>query len=75
MVIHVTGEILEYWQGMTNAFALRKKMKRQRRNTGDTEAGQRVAFSASGVGGNAKIGIRFYGKGSSKLEVNTGVFI
>ena len=60
---------------MTNAFALRKKMKRQRRDTGDTEAGQWVAFSASGVGGKAKIGIRFYGKESSKLEVSTGVFI
>ena len=50
-------------------------MKRQRRDTGDTEVGQRVAFFASGVGGNAKIGIRFYGKESSKLEVITGVFI
>ena len=49
---------------MTNAFVLRKRQKR------DTEVGKRVAFSASGVGGNAKIGIRFYGKGSASLEVN-----
>ena len=54
---------------------LEKKDEKTKEGTGDTEAGQRVAFSASGVGGNAKIGIRFYGKGSSKLEVSTSVFI
>ena len=52
-----------------------RRLKDKERDTGDTEAGQRVAFSASGVGGNAKIGIRFYGKGSSELKVSTGVFI
>ena len=64
-----TGDVLEAWQGISSALwrvkreAIMKEGHQQQRKRRD------ISFLSSGVGGNAKTGIKFYGKGSPSLEV------
>ena len=65
LLLNSTGRILENWQGMEGAL-----WKTSRNVQLQTHRRKRdMSFSAVGVGGNPKTGIKFYGKGSASLEV------
>ncbi len=65
------GAVLRSWQGMSPALWRRRREMALRREEARAPGRQRrdVAYTAMGVGGNAKTGIRFYGKGQANIEV------
>ncbi len=65
------GDILEAWQAVEMSdWGNQGIHKALNEDNGKHRQRRSVMFSATGVGGNAKTGIKYYGKGATSLEVS-----